>query len=116
VQKHGGQSTVTFVENADKSLRGALKVLKNGNQKRGLIRERRARMRREVVALETLRGASGIPFVLDHNTEFFEVLSIDLYVVQEFIEGIKQIKELFFLFINLTGLPLTRFNQMMARE
>lgn len=86
--RSGGQGTVTFVESAGRRVRGALKVLKIGSTNTGRIKRSRARMRREVVALETLKGTRGIPKVLDHNTDCFEDLSTQLYVVQEFVDGI----------------------------
>jgi serine/threonine protein kinase len=85
--KFGGQGKVTFVEHADKHVRGALKTLRDSSPNSRLRKERRARMRREVVALETLKGTRGITRVLDHNTDRFDDLSIELYVVQELIEG-----------------------------
>src|SRR5271165_1845192 len=79
--KSGGHGTVRFVESLDGSTKGALKILKEE-----FVHEHRSRMRREVVALETLKGTNGIPAVLEHNTSYFEDASIRLYVVMQFID------------------------------
>jgi serine/threonine protein kinase len=80
--KKGGQSIVQIVQSLDAKKIGALKLLNDGFDS-----QRRARMAREVMLLEKLRGVIGIPDVLDHNTTNFENKAAVLYVVLELIDG-----------------------------
>jgi eukaryotic-like serine/threonine-protein kinase len=80
----GGQGKILFVvrsgdESADN--RFVLKVLKD--QKNS---ERRARMHREVAALQTL-DHPGIPTCVDSNTNLFRDLSVKLFLVTNYVEG-----------------------------
>jgi serine/threonine protein kinase len=80
----GGQGityAVTF--KADPSIHGALKHLKNNQD-----RQARGRKRREVANLQTLANQGGsVPRVLDQNTESFEDPGIELFVVMDLIPG-----------------------------
>jgi serine/threonine protein kinase len=82
--KSGGQGT-TFkavkVASDDKSLY-IVKLLNNQKDN-----DRRSRMRRECVSLETLNHR-GIPKIIDSNTEYFKDLSYKLFIVMELIPGI----------------------------
>jgi serine/threonine protein kinase len=80
--REGGHGKVHFVQSSDGKTKGALKLLKEN-----LKAERRARMRREVVVLDTLKHVKGIPAVLDDNTSDFEDKSVPLYVVLQFVDG-----------------------------
>lgn len=85
----GRQGTTEVVTSiADPSQKGVLKRL---NRNRDL--QARTRMRREVVALETLaKEGIKVPDVLDHNTEEFADLDVTLYFVMQYIDG-KSLKE-----------------------
>lgn len=80
----GGQGeTFEVISLTDRSLTGAMKCLRNNRSMQA-----RKRMRREVVALETLTVSGvSVPEVLDENTESFETPTVPLYVVMELIEG-----------------------------
>jgi serine/threonine protein kinase len=77
----GGQATTFKTESKDGTLMGALKILSRQKDP-----ERRARMYRETVALETLVH-SQIPKMLDSNASCFKDLSYSLYMVTEYIPG-----------------------------
>lgn len=80
---HGGQG-VTYLASRrdDPTQQGVLKKLKNQASK-----PQRARMRREVRALQELRTLNAnVPSVLDHNTSTEDDTS-ELYVVMDFIPG-----------------------------
>lgn len=81
----GGQGeTYEVVSTVDENIRGALKRLKNKKSEQA-----RGRMRREVVALETLSATSAsVPCVLDHNTDAYKEVGSDLFVVMSLIPGI----------------------------
>jgi serine/threonine-protein kinase len=82
-KKTGGQGTVSqVVRKGDASgVRYVLKELKSWRDP-----ERRARMRREVVALETLTHPA-TPRVIAHNTQAFLDLATPLYAVFEYVDG-----------------------------
>lgn len=61
---------------------GVLKILKRQDDA-----ERRRRMRRESVALQTLSHAR-IPKLIECNTEKFADQSVELYIVMEYVEGL----------------------------
>lgn len=77
----GGQATTFKTESKDGTLIGALKILSRQKDP-----ERRARMYRETVALETLIHPQ-IPKMLDSNASCFNDLSYSLYMVTEYIPG-----------------------------
>jgi serine/threonine-protein kinase len=79
----GGQGIVKLVRRRD-GQEASLFVLKELKQQKS--KERRARMYREVVALETLPHSS-TPGVIEHNTNSYRDLSVNLYAVFEFIDG-----------------------------
>lgn len=83
VSRVGGQGRVIRVRRNADGVIGALKELHLENQN---VRERRARLAREVTALETISGA-GVPKVLDHNMAAVQDKSIPLYYVAEWIPG-----------------------------
>lgn len=76
----GGGQGATFVVRARDGTLGVLKLLHRPD-----ALERRARMYREVAALDTLQHRQ-IPRVLDHNTCDYRS-STRLYIVTEFIDG-----------------------------
>lgn len=76
--KGGNQSLVRAVREIYGDQQGALKTLKDSARS-----ERRARLLREVVILERLKGVSGIPKVLDHNVSTEEAP----FIVLEWIDG-----------------------------
>ncbi len=80
----GGQGVTYMVTSTeDPNRRGVLKHLLNNKSAQA-----RERMRREVVNLDILAKAGGaVPRVMDHNTDDYEDLSVQLYVVMEFIPG-----------------------------
>lgn len=81
--RSGGQGTLRLL----RPIRGSNpnpSVLKELNKQTDP--DRRRRMRREVVTLETIPHLS-TPRLLDHNTEHFMDLSVDLYAIFEFISG-----------------------------
>ena len=80
----GGQGITHVASSIDgSSIRGALKYLKNNRDTQA-----RGRMCREVANLKVLGNAGGaVPRVLDHNTDRFEDLSVELYVVMDLING-----------------------------
>ena len=80
----GGQGITHLVTQADDPhVKGVLKQLKNNQNAQA-----RGRMAREVLSLRTLADAgAAVPRVLDHNTERFEDLSLELFVVMDFIPG-----------------------------
>lgn len=83
-QRSGGQGKLRLVKQittTDHSI-CVLKELKNQSTP-----ERRQRMRREVVSLETIPHESTSK-LLDHNTQDYNVPNIDLYAVFEFIPGL----------------------------
>ncbi|MDY7007083.1 MAG: protein kinase [Cyanobacteriota bacterium] len=82
----GGQGQTYLVEPKNNSFPANQYVLKKLNRKNENNFERRSRMRREVVALETI-DCPGIPKLIDSNSEVFKILEIPLYLVTEFIPG-----------------------------
>ncbi|GGA22911.1 serine/threonine-protein kinase [Okeania sp. KiyG1] len=80
----GGQGQTYLVEPKNNSFPANQYVLKKLNKQNDP--ERRSRMRREVVALETI-DCPGIPKLIDSNSELFKNLDIPLYLVTEFIPG-----------------------------
>ncbi|NET28963.1 serine/threonine-protein kinase [Okeania sp. SIO1I7] len=80
----GGQGQTYLVEPKNNSFPANKYILKRLNRQNDL--ERRSRMRREVVALETI-DCPGIPKLIDSNSERFKNLDIPLYLVTEFIPG-----------------------------
>jgi eukaryotic-like serine/threonine-protein kinase len=80
----GGQGKIFFVARTG-DLSGkdrfALKELKSQKDP-----ERRARMHREVAALQTL-DHSGIPRFIDSNAEQFKDLSVPLFLVTDYVDG-----------------------------
>jgi eukaryotic-like serine/threonine-protein kinase len=82
-RRTGGQGIVKRVHRRDDP-EAFVFVLKELKEQKSL--ERRARMYREVVALETLQHPL-TPRVVDHNTGNYRDLSVQLYVVFEFIDG-----------------------------
>ncbi|MGK7922968.1 MAG: protein kinase [Trichodesmium sp.] len=79
----GGQGQTYIVEPKNNSFPANKYVLKKLNKQNDS--ERRSRMRREVVILETL-DCSGIPRLIDSNSEIFKS-DTPLYMVTEFIPG-----------------------------
>ncbi|MDJ0553401.1 MAG: serine/threonine-protein kinase [Microcoleaceae cyanobacterium MO_207.B10] len=79
----GGQGQTYLVEPKNNSFPVNQYVLKKLNKQNDA--ERRSRMRREVVALETI-DCSGIPRLIDSNTQLFKS-DTPLYMVTEFISG-----------------------------
>lgn len=77
----GGQGFTKLVQKKDGDQKGVLKLLHNQKDP-----ERRARLRREATALETLRH-KGIALYLDSNSEHYDNLAIPLYLVTDYIEG-----------------------------
>lgn len=82
-KKGGGQGTVSLVvRKGDASgVRYVLKELKSWRDP-----DRRRRMHREVVALETLTHPA-TPRVIAHNTQVYDDLATPLYAVFEYIDG-----------------------------
>ncbi|QDU16903.1 Serine/threonine-protein kinase PrkC [Gimesia maris] len=80
----GGQGVTKKVSQLDNAgLTGVLKYLKNNKNPQA-----RARMNREVNNLRLLPSLGGlVPNVLDHNTNEFENISTELFVVMNYIEG-----------------------------
>jgi len=76
----GGQGYLFLVVNEKKQI-AVVKKLKQQNDM-----ERRSRMRREVVNLETLEH-KGLPKVIESNTAKFRDPDYELYIVLEYIEG-----------------------------
>lgn len=83
VSRAGGQGKVDRVCRNSDGVIGALKELHLENQN---ISERRARLAREVTALEAIHCV-GVPKVLDHNMAAVQDKSIPLYYVAEWIPG-----------------------------
>lgn len=83
LRRKGGQGFIKFVRPVNKieNILYVLKILKEQKTP-----ERRARMRREIVALETLRHPA-TPKIIESNTEKYLDTSIDLYAVFEYIPG-----------------------------
>ncbi len=81
--RSGGQGRLRLVRRHE-GRDGTLYVLKELKQPR--ILERRARMRREVIALETMPHQS-TPRVVDHNTDRYKELAVELYAVFDFVVG-----------------------------
>ncbi len=78
----GGQgTTIKAISTQDRETISAVKILNKQNDA-----ERRARMQRETVALSTL-SHSGLPKVLDNNTEFWKDPDYKLFIATEFIPG-----------------------------
>ena len=77
----GGQGTARLVTNRGSDRVAVLKELTRKHDP-----ERRGRMRREVVALETLDHPS-IPGVVEHNTDKFDDQEVELYLIMDFMEG-----------------------------
>lgn len=82
-QRSGGQGKLRLLRPVDDP-DAPVSVLKELNNQTDP--DRRRRMRREVVTLETLPHAF-TPRVLDHNTDRFADPDVDLYAVFEFIPG-----------------------------
>lgn len=82
-KRSGGQGTLRKVRRNGSTppISAVLKMLNNQSDP-----DRRRRMRREVVALETLDHI-GAPKLLDHNTEHFEKTDVRLYAILEFVPG-----------------------------
>jgi serine/threonine protein kinase len=80
----GGHGTATLVEPLDSSVPEGQYVLKVQHSPNDL--ERRARMYREVVALETLNHP-GVQRVIESNAKNFADVQQRLYLVTEYIEG-----------------------------
>lgn len=82
-QRRGGQGKVRLLCPFDDpdAARCVLKELHNQTDI-----DRRRRMRREAIALETLPHPA-VPRLLDHNTESYADTDVDLYAVLEFIPG-----------------------------
>lgn len=82
-QRGGGQGKVRLLRPIDDpdAPHCVLKELNNQTDT-----DRRRRMRREAVALETLPHPA-VPRLLDHNTENYADTDVDLYAVLEFIPG-----------------------------
>ncbi|NER07952.1 MAG: protein kinase [Okeania sp. SIO3C4] len=80
----GGQGQTYLIKPKNNSFPANQYVLKKLKRQNDF--ERRSRMRREVVALETI-DCSGIPKLIDSNSELFKNLDIPLYLVTEFIPG-----------------------------
>src|SRR4051812_18464905 len=80
----GGQGVTRKVRSKnDPSLFAVLKTLKS---KRSLSHRRR--MRTEVVSMQVLSTTSAhIPKVIDENTDAFQDLAEELFLVMEFIDG-----------------------------
>lgn len=78
--KRGGQSEIIKV--TDGHVTGALKLLTDGNDDS----ERRIRVAKEVAALKKVAG-SGVPAVLDDNAEQFENKDVQIYIVEQWIDG-----------------------------
>lgn len=76
----GGQSFSQVVVDSEGRL-GFLKVLRQPRNPAA-----RARFLREVSAFKILAG-TGVPFLLDENASEWENLDVDLYMVQELVEG-----------------------------
>lgn len=79
----GGQGSITKVRKTDSESIGALKRLLPHNQQ---IEERRFRMFREITALDALAG-KGTPLLLEHNANEWKNKNVDLYFIQDWIEG-----------------------------
>jgi hypothetical protein len=78
----GGQGT-TYEVVTDSNERGVLKLLRDG-----IDEQARARMVHEALNLERLAKAGvKVPRKIEDNTEQYKDLSIELYLVMEFIEG-----------------------------
>lgn len=80
----GGQGQTSLVKPRNDSYLPSQYVLKILNRPKD--KERRARMYREIAALETLEN-SGIPKIIDSNSQQFKDLDTPLYLVSEFIQG-----------------------------
>jgi len=80
----GGQGITCAVTSVDDAtVEGALKYLKHNKSPQA-----RGRMRREVANLQTLADAGGaVPRVLGHNTDQFEDLGVELFVVMDLVRG-----------------------------
>ena len=76
----GGQSLSQVVVDSEGRL-GFLKVLRQPRNPAA-----RARFLREVSSFKILAG-TGVPLLLDENASEWDKLDVDLYMVQEFIEG-----------------------------
>ena len=81
----GGQGVTRLVDSIEHPDRiGVLKYLVNNKHPAS-----RARMRREVASLQSLRALGGkVPEVYDHNTGSYEDASVELYLVMEFVDGV----------------------------
>src|ERR1700722_4571826 len=79
----GGQGTVVQVRNRADGRIGALKTLHSEHLN---SRERRYRMRHEVLLLNLL-DAKGVPRVLSDNTETWESVGTRLYTIVEWVDG-----------------------------
>lgn len=78
----GGQgTTIKGVNKSNPDIIAAIKILNRQNDL-----ERRARMHREAIALETIEHPN-IPKVLDLNTENWKDFDFKLFLAMEFIEG-----------------------------
>lgn len=82
-RRSGGQGKLQLLRSI-KDVGAPQVVLKELNIQNDL--DRRSRMRREIIALETLPHPS-TPRVLEHNTEKFDDINVDLYAIFEFIPG-----------------------------
>lgn len=80
----GGQGQTSLVKPRNDSYPPGQYVLKILNRPKD--KERRARMYREIAALETLENL-GIPKIIDSNSQQFKDLDTPLYLVSEFIQG-----------------------------
>jgi serine/threonine protein kinase len=81
----GGQG-LTFLtrRKVEPAERAAMKVLRNKRDEQA-----RGRMHREVASLQVLsaHGGAAVPRILDHNTQCFQDLAVELFVVMEYIPG-----------------------------
>jgi len=80
----GGQGKIFKVKNKKNGVFGALKLLHNSDEKRS---ERRGRIAREIITLRSL-DVIGIPKVFESNESQLEDLSVNLYMVCEWINGV----------------------------
>jgi serine/threonine protein kinase len=77
----GGQGFTFIASHKDGQTRLLIKLLKRQNDD-----ERRARMYREVVAMETLQN-NFIPKVIDSNVEYYKNKEYDLFIAMELVDG-----------------------------
>jgi serine/threonine protein kinase len=80
----GGQGITHMATSiAEPATTGVLKILKNNQSMQA-----RVRMRREVTRLQALSALTqSVPKVIEDNTEYFQDLSVPLYVVMEYMPG-----------------------------